>query len=495
MSPPAPFVVTIVEQLLRDRSDATDILVATADRLGVPLLLQPPMPGLAMEQPHDSYVDLHNSERAPTLSNLRDAHAKWHAWAVQRRRLHEISAKIRSSKPLTSPRVTRVLSWEERDAHLRSDAMSIASSTTTMEPESLPFTTIDELPTELRSSKEFPTIRTVLSARLDHTLTLWRRRSLFTDDNWQEWSYWHSPTRTHRDANDAGRVFSDRQHILTAEGLRSADTETAADAWNTYRRFLLIEIRQALVVGFSWTQLLTRLSTTLSDPDYGYQRLENYITAALSDTTLLRYPLLHADVLICKLDASYATGSRKYKSDSATVAWERADSRLPGEDLISLAGRVINAFLTKINSASVTDITVWQQPSYVTEINQRYCECVYTDMVDLDRGTRNATKFREVWRLAQICYEMGETPATALSCEALATRDLTAFETSNIIPYHLKEQAPPPPPPPPNRQLTDRSSHQTGLGARARRDAQRASHGPHSLGPPEGAYMPDHIPE
>ena len=157
--------------------------------------------------------------------------------------------------------------------------------------------------------------------------------------------------------------------------------------------------------------------------------------------------------------------------------------------------RVINAFLTKINSASVTDITVWQQPSYVTEINQRYCECVYTDMVDLDRGTRNATKFREVWRLAQICYEMGETPATALSCEALATRDLTAFETSNIIPYHLKEQAPPPPPPPPNRQLTDRSSHQTGLGARARRDAQRASHGPHSLGPPEGAYMPDHIPE
>jgi hypothetical protein len=495
MSPPAPFVVTIVEQLLRDRVDATEILVATADRLGVPLLLQPSVPGLAMEQPYDSH-DLHNPERATTLGNLRDAHAKWHAWAVQRRRLHEVSAKIRSSKPLTSPRVTRVLSWEERDAHLRSDAMSIASSTTTMEPESLPFTTIDELPAELRASKEFQTIRTVLNARLDHTLTLWRRRSLFTDDNWQEWSYWHSPTRTHRDANDAGRVFSDRQHILTAEGLRSADTETAADAWNTYRRFLLIEIRQALVVGFSWTQLLTRLSTTLSDPEYGYQRLENYITAALSDTTLLRYPLLHADVLICKLDASYATGSRKYKSDSATVAWERADSRLPGEDLISLAVRVINAFLTKTNAASVTDITVWQQPSYVTEINERYCECVYMDMVDLERGTRNAKKFREVWRLAQITYEMGEAPATALSCEALATRDLTAFETSNIIPYHLKEQqALLPPPPPPNRQLTDRSSHQTGLGARARRDALRASHGLHSLGPPEGAYMPDQISE
>jgi hypothetical protein len=105
-------------------------------------------------------------------------------------------------------------------------------------------------------------------------------------------------------------------------------------------------------------ELLTRLGTTHSDRKAGYPRLANYITSALDDTSLVRYPFLHTDVLIYKLDCSYAVGSSKYSSDSVTIHWERATSRLPGEDPISLAVRVTNAFVTKYDSATVTDVTV-----------------------------------------------------------------------------------------------------------------------------------------
>ena len=181
--------------------------------------------------------------------------------------------------------------------------------------------------------------------------------------------------------------------ILIAPDLRSADAELAADAWNAYRRHLLILIRQALTVGFPWAELLTRLASTLSDQRSGYPRLANYITCALDDTSLIRYPLLHADVLFYKLDCSYAVGSSKYSSDSVTVDWERATSRLPGEDPISLAIRVTNAFLTKHDSPTLTDVTVWDHPSFTNEINRRYSECLCNDIADPERGADIALQF------------------------------------------------------------------------------------------------------
>ena len=45
---------------------------------------------------------------------------------------------------------------------------------------------------------------------------------------------------------------------------------------------------------------------------------------------LVRYPLLHADVLIYKLDCSYSVGSYKYSADSVSVNWESATARRPG---------------------------------------------------------------------------------------------------------------------------------------------------------------------
>ena len=116
-----------------------------------------------------------------------------------------------------------------------------------------------------------------------------------------------------------------------------------------------------------------RLSSTLSDPAEGYPRIVNYIDAALQDPVLIRLPLLHAAVLIYKLDVSYASGSLKYRYNSSSIEWENATSRRPGEDLISLAARVITAFLSKNPDPTLTRVTVWSEAPGAAMRDARSC--------------------------------------------------------------------------------------------------------------------------
>jgi hypothetical protein len=411
-------------------------------------------------------------DRVPYLINLRDALAKWHTWATSRRRIADLSRQIHRLTPQSNPKITRVSTWSERDADARADAISLTSSSVTTEPERLPFTTAEELPPELQSSKHHPAICRLLDSRVDITLNRWRRRSLYTDENWAEWAHWQSHSRTHRDANEAGRVFSDRQAILIAPNLRSPNAEAAADAWNVYRRHLLIEFHTALTVGFPWSDILRRLHATISDPEHGYHRLANYIAAACEDRVLLRYPLLHADILIYQLDVSYATGSSKYANDSCTIDWERATSRLPGEDPISLAVRVVNAYLVKSNDPTLTDMTVWDHPSFAHDINVRYAACLHNDDADPDRGAALAREFlHHLYNLRALKEDRLAAPAD-LSCERIAKLHLIGYESAHYSDHSAPEHPAPPAPSVPL--LTHAHSHKTGAGARARRDARRA---------------------
>ena len=447
------------------------------------------MPGLDMEQ--DDSSDSPVGERVARLTNIRDALAKWHAWAVSRRRIVDLSSRIRRLTPPVSPKITRASTWAERDAVARADALSITSASTASEPEGLPFASAEQLPPELQASKHYRAICRLLSSRVDLTLNRWRRRSLYTDENWAEWAYWQSHSRTHRDANEAGRTFSDRQAMLTAPGLRSASPEVQADAWNEYRRHLLIDLRHALTVGFPWSDILRRLHATLSDPSHGYPRLANYISAACEDRVLLRYPLLHADVLIFQLDISYATGNSKYANDSCTIDWERATSRLPGEDPISLAIRVINAYLVKSNDPTLTDMTVWNHPSFAHDINSRYEECLENDEANPDRGAELAREFRRSLYNRQARKEAGLLAPTELSCERIAHLDVVPYESALGRAEAAEAEPPPTLPQQPRLQL----SHKTGAGARARRDAHRSFARQTDDCHPDHAYLPDSVPE
>ena len=164
------------------------------------------------------------------------------------------------------------------------------------------------------------------------------------------------------------------------------------------------------------------MGATLADPAQGYPRLCNYITSALEDSALLAYPLLHADVLIYKLDASYANGSSKYSKDSVSVDWDSAVSRLEGEDPVTLAIRVTNAFVMMHDNPSLTDISVWEKPSFVNEINKRYAECLANDIGHPERGRESMENFMEQWHMTQARLETrtDDTTPIMLSCEYIA---------------------------------------------------------------------------
>ena len=135
-----------------------------------------------------------------------------------------------------------------------------------------------------------------------------------------------------------------------------------------------------------------RLFSVYSSPQ-GYPRLCSYLQTALHDHVLLRYPLLHADVLIFQLDASYGTGSSKYSNFSSDADWNKTLSRLPGEDIASLAVRVTNAFLTMYELSGLTEDGIYESLTHRRAIHQRFYECLLNDPTDPDRGTNASLTF------------------------------------------------------------------------------------------------------
>jgi hypothetical protein len=502
--PPTDALAAVLCTLLAHRSDAAAVLSTVAADLGLPITTA--KLGLAMpsDSPHISSPPL----RLPGRAALTDAFAAWSAVAAERRRLATLSASFRASSrisppikhspgagpPSPAPEVTHSVKWVERDAALRASAASLASSSSTSSlstasPPALPFVAASELPADLASHKDRAVIVSVLSARPDRQLNRWRRRVLYTPENYVEWAEWSRPDRHHRDCIEYGKVFLDKASILTAPNLRSADVEAAADAWHSYRRHLIILFRQALTLGFSWTEILARLSATLADPVQGYPRLRNYITSALEDSALLAYPLLHADVLIYKLDASYSNGSSKYSQDSVSVEWESAVSRLEGEDPVTLAIRVTNAFVMMHDNPSFTDTSVWEKPSFVNEINNRYAKCLANDVGHPERGRASAENFMEQWHLTQARLETrsDNTTPIMLSCEHIAYRYIAPLESAlNRSSAHQPDRPNEPPPSPYQLTYTNR----TGAGSRARRDAARA-HLQYHMEPPPNSYPAD----
>jgi len=454
------FLVDVIFNMLSEHPNATTILARAAHRLGYSEIIWGPVPGLVSE---------------PVQPLLATAFAKWRTEAATKKRLQHAIVSFRpslrsSAPPAPSPPLPR------RSSPLPANDLLFKSA--------------DDLPAELLAVKDRAAIVQLITARVDRTKQRWRTRSLYTSENYAEWAKWQNADQPHRDAIAVGGVLLQHDQILVAPDLLSPDIETAADAWNDYRRLLLGHLRQALVVGLPWPEILVRLSSTYSDSISGYPRLVNYVNNALEAEALLKYPLLHADLLIYQLDLSYSNGSLKYSYDSVTVDWERAFSRLPGEDPVTLAQRVTNAFLRKLNDPNINDVSVWSHSSLAHSINARYAECLLNDDSDPSRGILNHSEFMKAWARVKLDIACNKVTAEELSCERLAAYHIVTSETSGS--YSISSSCAQPAES--QRLQLQHQSHRTGAGARARRDAARAAASA-TDGLPPSAYMPDEIPE
>ena len=264
---------------------------------------------------------------------------------------------------------------------------------------------IKALPAEFTSHLARREIESLLTLEPDNTNQLWCRRSVYTKENFEQWVEWSSPSKTHRDQRSCMKDL-DKETLLKAPDLRQAtDKQILEKAWVEYRPYLLDKIQQALSVGCDWKRVLQRLNLAFSDADHGYHRLKQYVEQALQDHVLIKYPLLHADVLIYQLDVSY---SEKGTRNPNSTRWDQTTMREPGEDIISLARRVETAYLAKYHSPTITKKTIYQRPENrrtSDELYTRFKECLVNDVDNPARGRWMGTMCEEKWEQALHKYD------------------------------------------------------------------------------------------
>jgi hypothetical protein len=204
-----------------------------------------------------------------------------------------------------------------------------------------------------------------------------------------------------------------------------------------------------------------------------HPRINQYIESALTDGALERHPLLHADVLLFKLDTSFASGSKLYSKDSRSADWERTTSRLPGEDVITCATRVTEAFVKKVSDPEINTVTVWNTSIYAHQIHERFVDCLFNDPSGPpERGPDTAQRFMFFWNKKQQQIAQGQLDSSALNIIEVALRELEPHESS-MIPFFtdVDDDASQNGTPVDSR----RRYTTTGRGARSRRAEKRLS--------------------
>lgn len=354
-----------------------------------------------------------------------------------------------------------------------------------IQPASLPLLDAASLLDTYRTSPEFTLIRKTVSSPVDLTLSQWFTRALYISDVADAWKKWSDPSSPpHRDAPDALSAFAEAASLDVPDDLLDSHPDTAATAWDCYRGKLINSFHRALVAGVDWRQALRHLVIRYKDPRYGHPRLVDYVAEALHDPCLLDNPPLHADVLIRQLDESFSANSTKFKQFSVSAEWDATTARRAGEDCLSLARRVVKAYVRKLNDPTITAATVQNTEYHLYEISTRFGECLFTDPTDPDRGQYLRKRFDDVYGEHLQRFVAGEIGIEELSCLRLARVYLGTSEntyqrshgtpdTTVALADHGAEPAPAParhdfaPP------LTYRH-RPAGRGSRERRTAQRA---------------------
>ncbi|MDC0526247.1 hypothetical protein OAO87_04515 [bacterium] len=415
-SPPhSPGIMAdIIVTLLADRPDAAQILASVALRLAP----APPSVGQLTqhEQPGGQHGLQHSAFTTPS-----------------------------------SVAVVKELSRSQLDAALAKDAVDLSSSSSITSsstgavspvkhevppakplPPSPSLITTSTIPPNLLSSpSSIGVIQRVLEAPIDYTLKVWRSRALYEPTVVSEYARWSDPASPpHRDAPEALASLCDPDELGVPPALLSAHPDTAATAWHQYRGYLLTSLHRAFAAGVEWRRALRALSLLFSDPDCGHPRTASYVERALLDAQLVLVPPLHADVLVFQLDLSFAHGSRQHGLHSHGADWERATSRQPGEDLLTLAHRVVDAYVKKLGVALSDPSLVWQSVLYTNEINERFEACLRNDESLPARGLASAKEFVNELYLRRGQVERRMADRSTLSCISITEEHVAALEAA-----------------------------------------------------------------
>ena len=410
---------------------------------------------------------------------------------------HEQPAMLPGAQPSSafatpSVAVVKELSRSQRDAALLEDAVDLSSPSSfpaapandaaspersvppfKPSPPSPSLITTSTIPSNLLSSPSIGDIKRVLDAPIDYTLKVWRSRALYEPAVVAEYVRWSDPASPpHRDASAALAALCDPDELGVPTALLSAHPDTAATAWHQYRGYLLTTLHRAFAAGVDWRRALRALSLLYSDPDSGHPRIANYVERALVDSRLVLVPALHADVLVFQLDISFAHGSCPQGLHSHSADWERATSRQPGEDVLTLARRVVDAYIKRLADGTTLE-SVWDSVVYTDEINERFKACLLNDLSLPSRGVDTSQEFTTELFLRRGLVQRRKADRSTLSCIAISEERVAPIEAAHarLQKYDLSDldalddDA---------SEASAASSSRRGRGSRTRRAANRA---------------------
>lgn len=313
---------------------------------------------------------------------------------------------------------------ESRGGHddREDDLLSVVTDVIDLRPEALAYMNFFEMPLEekleyivSRGSTKRDVARQLLQAKEDRTGTRWRRRSLMVYKTVRQWAVNATLHHPHRGASDAMKAIA---NFKFPPSLRDRDADKQAYSWNSTRGPLMNAFRDCLTTGCDMDQLLRKLLAATQNLNNGNIRVSGYVKSMLDDNLFEIFAPLAADVLIFELDDSYRSGA--YGSDSVTSDWDACKMRHEDDDSISLAQRIVAAYLQQLNSNEYDTDTIWRSTSHATNINERYAQCLLNDLADRQRGAANAALFRVRWNEISALIEINEASPHELSCIRIA---------------------------------------------------------------------------
>ena len=263
-------------------------------------------------------------------------------------------------------------------------------------------------------------VKSVLLSRVDPTGDLWRQKSLCIPRVIRTWALQRNSqsgrTDSHRSASDDIKAAASFR--FPAE-LRDNSVNIQAETWKSVRPVLVSMFRDALKHGVDVEDLLTKLSLAAKHVKYGNKRIRGYLDNVVRDQELMdAYPPMAYEVLLFRIDTSYQTAA--YGNDTLASAWDACVRREASEDPVSLANRVLLAYLQKIDSNEIDGSNVWEFRSHANNINNRYAQCLVNDETNPERGRANKKTFVALWRALEAQLDLHEVPANYISCVRIA---------------------------------------------------------------------------
>ena len=262
---------------------------------------------------------------------------------------------------------------------------------------------IEKSPTEaalrFNNSQHADKVLLVFQLKKDNTHATWRRRSFLVPSVFKRWLQLEQAASS-SDARQSDTATRHAPHTLKSlraikipASLRTkTDANELGEAWNQFRPTLLGALHECFQHGCQFMEVIRALNILASHPTEGSSRIKGLTKNLMLDDQMMACPPVAADVLMLCLDTTYVCD--KWGEEAALGDWTATSFRADGEDLDSLATRVINAYVAYANVPTISKEDLWKTTLHANQITTRYQECLANYPNNPELGGHLSAHFR-----------------------------------------------------------------------------------------------------